>query len=336
MHRLPLGVCCSLALRGLGLVVPFLKRRRHNEDEDRSAIALLSRPKEEDDSTTDQARKLVEENKSGPPDLQEDPRPSTLCQSLAGSCAEEATDLAANKPEDGRKPKKAAPKNSAPEDDVAQPHAEADGKERDAGAADESETKPTPVGVPVFVTDVGESCPPGHRPMTRIECAAGPEIDGKTYDSMAGEGCTADWWPNTGCFMWSGDHRLYFSTCGRGRPQTTKGDDGTLHKGICLPSGTTSLKPILEHGKYKPEWKSLDSRPLPGWYDDAKFGLFLHWGIYSVPAHGTEWYWRLWERDPAVRAWHPQHFPTVKVYEDFAKWFTAKKFVPAEWADLFD
>lgn len=36
--------------------------------------------------------------------------------------------------------------------------------------------------------------------------------------------------------------------------------------------------------KYKPVWSSLDSRPIPGWFQDAKFGIFIHWGVYSVPA----------------------------------------------------
>ena len=35
--------------------------------------------------------------------------------------------------------------------------------------------------------------------------------------------------------------------------------------------------------RYEPNWKSLDSRPLPRWYDDAKFGIFMHWGVYTVP-----------------------------------------------------
>lgn len=34
---------------------------------------------------------------------------------------------------------------------------------------------------------------------------------------------------------------------------------------------------------YKPTWESLDTRPLPQWFDDAKFGIFIHWGVYSVP-----------------------------------------------------
>ncbi len=46
---------------------------------------------------------------------------------------------------------------------------------------------------------------------------------------------------------------------------------------------------------YEPNWESLDSRPTPQWYKEAKFGIFIHWGLYSVPAWGprgsyAEWY----------------------------------------------
>ncbi len=37
---------------------------------------------------------------------------------------------------------------------------------------------------------------------------------------------------------------------------------------------------------YEPRWESLDRRPVPGWFQDAKFGIFIHWGVYSVPAWG--------------------------------------------------
>ncbi|RXG56060.1 hypothetical protein Avbf_09937 [Armadillidium vulgare] len=47
-------------------------------------------------------------------------------------------------------------------------------------------------------------------------------------------------------------------------------------------------------GQYTPDWESLDSRPLPEWYDQAKIGIFLHWGIYSVPSFGSEWFWKYW------------------------------------------
>ncbi|KAB7506347.1 hypothetical protein Anas_05841 [Armadillidium nasatum] len=48
-------------------------------------------------------------------------------------------------------------------------------------------------------------------------------------------------------------------------------------------------------GQYTPDWESLDSRPLPEWYDQAKIGIFLHWGLYSVPSFGSEWFWSNWE-----------------------------------------
>lgn len=43
--------------------------------------------------------------------------------------------------------------------------------------------------------------------------------------------------------------------------------------------------------KYEPNWDSIDSRPLPEWYDQAKFGIFIHWGVFSVPSFGSEWFW---------------------------------------------
>ena len=45
-----------------------------------------------------------------------------------------------------------------------------------------------------------------------------------------------------------------------------------------------------EEKTYEPTWESIESHPLPQWYDDAKFGIFIHWGVYSVPAYRTEWY----------------------------------------------
>lgn len=42
---------------------------------------------------------------------------------------------------------------------------------------------------------------------------------------------------------------------------------------------------------YDPTWESLDSRPLPAWFDKAKFGIFIHWGVFSVPSFGSEWFW---------------------------------------------
>lgn len=42
-------------------------------------------------------------------------------------------------------------------------------------------------------------------------------------------------------------------------------------------------------GKYSPDWLSLDGRPLPNWYDESKVGIFIHWGVFSVPSYYSEW-----------------------------------------------
>lgn len=57
-----------------------------------------------------------------------------------------------------------------------------------------------------------------------------------------------------------------------------------------------TLGPIkTEINQYSPTWDSLDSRPLPTWYDDAKIGIFIHWGVFSVPSFGSEWFWNNWK-----------------------------------------
>ncbi|PVD24700.1 hypothetical protein C0Q70_15185 [Pomacea canaliculata] len=47
--------------------------------------------------------------------------------------------------------------------------------------------------------------------------------------------------------------------------------------------------------QYQPTWESLDSRPLPSWYDEAKLGIFIHWGVFSVPSFRSEWFWWDWQ-----------------------------------------
>lgn len=46
---------------------------------------------------------------------------------------------------------------------------------------------------------------------------------------------------------------------------------------------------------YVPTWTELDSRPLPEWYDSSKIGIFIHWGVYSVPSFGSEWFLFRWK-----------------------------------------
>jgi alpha-L-fucosidase len=94
--------------------------------------------------------------------------------------------------------------------------------------------------------------------------------------------------------------------------------------------------------KYEPSWESLDARPTPQWFRDAKFGVFICWGLYSVPAwspKGTyaEWYqYFLQERSQngQVYDYHVKTYGRNFRYEDFAPLFKAELWNPEEWADL--
>jgi alpha-L-fucosidase len=91
-------------------------------------------------------------------------------------------------------------------------------------------------------------------------------------------------------------------------------------------------------GPYRPDWESLQKYEAPAWYRDAKFGIFIHWGVYSVPAFGSEWYPRLmYEKGtPEYKHHIATYGPQDKFgYKDFIPKFTAEHFDPAAWADLF-
>lgn len=89
---------------------------------------------------------------------------------------------------------------------------------------------------------------------------------------------------------------------------------------------------------YEATWESLKTYSVPGWYQDAKFGVFIHWGVYSVPAFANEWYARNMyiqgspEYEHHIQTWgrHNQFG-----YKDFIPLFKAEKFDPVQWADLF-
>ena len=90
--------------------------------------------------------------------------------------------------------------------------------------------------------------------------------------------------------------------------------------------------------KYQATWESLSQYQVPGWYRDAKFGIFLHWGVYSVPAHASEWYPRLmYRREDPVFEWHRQHWGPQSTfgYKDFIPMFKAEHWDPAAWVTLF-
>ena len=95
---------------------------------------------------------------------------------------------------------------------------------------------------------------------------------------------------------------------------------------------------VDQQGPFRPDWESLQKYEVPEWYKDAKFGIFIHWGVYSVPAFGNEWYPRNMYVPGSPEYQH--HIATYGTqdkfgYKDFIPMFKAEQFDAAAWADLF-
>jgi len=95
--------------------------------------------------------------------------------------------------------------------------------------------------------------------------------------------------------------------------------------------------------QYQPTWESLDKRPIPEWYQDAKFGIFIHWGVYAVPAwtpkgNYSEWY-QYWLNtkayNGAVVDYHQKNFGDLTYYQ-LVDQFKADRYEPDEWAKLIE
>lgn len=91
--------------------------------------------------------------------------------------------------------------------------------------------------------------------------------------------------------------------------------------------------------KYQENWESLaQHNEQPDWFQDAKLGIYFHWGVYSVPAFGSEWYPRNMHFENSRE--YKNHLekygtPAEFGYHDFVPMFKAEKFNAEEWADLF-
>lgn len=101
------------------------------------------------------------------------------------------------------------------------------------------------------------------------------------------------------------------------------------------PDSYTQPKPDLA-GPVLPDWQSVRKfYKVPGWFHGAKIGIFIHWGLYSIPAHKSEWYSK-WMYTTDVE-WHTQHYgpPDKFGYKDFIPLFQPTKFDPDAWVNLF-
>lgn len=99
------------------------------------------------------------------------------------------------------------------------------------------------------------------------------------------------------------------------------------------------IQEVIAQGPYQDTWESLQEYEVPKWYRDAKFGIFIHWGVYSVPAFGNEWYPRfMYMQERPEYEHHRKTYGPHKDfgYKDFIPMFKGEKFDPAAWADLFE
>lgn len=87
-------------------------------------------------------------------------------------------------------------------------------------------------------------------------------------------------------------------------------------------------------GKYRPDWESLSSHPVPEWYKNSRFGIFIHWGAYSVPAYLNEWYPRMmyYKGNPVYRH-HVRKYGRQFPYRKFIDSFTAPEFDADKWLE---
>ena len=110
--------------------------------------------------------------------------------------------------------------------------------------------------------------------------------------------------------------------------------------GFLITATCAAAEPPVE---YEPNWESLDAHQTPEWFEDAKFGIFIHWGVYSVPSFCdtstySEWY-QHWlntnSHGGKVTKFHAENYGEDFKYHEFAPMFRAEMWDPAEWASIF-
>ncbi|HEY1342875.1 MAG TPA: alpha-L-fucosidase [Bryobacteraceae bacterium] len=112
---------------------------------------------------------------------------------------------------------------------------------------------------------------------------------------------------------------------------------------------------LRAQARFQPTWESIDRRPSPSWYTDAKFGIFIHWGVYSVPSYAAvnvkdenpyaEWYWNSLTNGKTAKGptghgaltwkFHQRVYGANFQYFDFAPLFRAELYDPDHWAEVF-
>ena len=107
-----------------------------------------------------------------------------------------------------------------------------------------------------------------------------------------------------------------------------------------VEAAVKKVEVVIARGPYQATWESLQKYEVPEWYLDAKFGIFIHWGVYSVPAFGNEWYPRnMYKRDEHRRVQTPSSRPTGRSRSSATRISSPasrrRSSMPTRWAELF-
>lgn len=100
-----------------------------------------------------------------------------------------------------------------------------------------------------------------------------------------------------------------------------------------------TIDEVIKKGPFNATWESLSQFEVPKWYCNAKFGIFIHWGVYSVPAYDNEWYPRnMYIEGSRAYEHHIKKYGRQKDfgYKDFIPMFKAEKFDAGKWVELFE
>lgn len=115
-----------------------------------------------------------------------------------------------------------------------------------------------------------------------------------------------------------------------------------MHTNEDMRRGLAAIDEVIACGRFKDDWRSLCQYRTPQWFEDAKFGVFIHWGAYAVPAYGSESYGSDWYAHNMYVQGTPEYEHHVATYgpqrefgyKDFIPMFTAERFDPEAWADV--
>ena len=133
-------------------------------------------------------------------------------------------------------------------------------------------------------------------------------------------------------------------TAGESRSASDESSESRILFSGDVDADHRTIDEVIANGPFGADWAALAENPVADWYVDAKFGIFIHWGPYAVPAIGNEWYPRRMYLDELDRRQNLNYFEHHRKtwgphktfgYKDFIPMFKAEAYAPEPWADLF-